>query len=393
MIQREATIAKFAERLPGWLRQSGVQLEDLPDAVQEAHVEVLEMMRANRGEVVLDEVRMRHELMRIVSRVALRVRRRIQRASDRYLNIDDVDMVNERDEHAQVEARAVVLMALANLDEPTRELVYAYLIEGRTNVEIAQRLQLKEDAAEKRVFYAKQRLRAEIEQLEQKHRGGVHLGMTGVAPLPNAVRHARHGGDRIEGKDRSSRSLWVLGIAIDFSDAFERAMFGATRDVFDAKPAVASSEAQPRSRKTESMVPAGRQWSFVPPYVPTTALMGALTFVPASTPLTPGPASASPSLLVSPAKRLSGILHLPRVDDRESGVVQTQGSISQPATPPSFSKQGSPGPGPASTNKATSNEPGDAAAVPANTSAVNPAGLPRQQLETFLKTNRPEAAH
>ncbi len=393
MTQHEATVAKFAERLPGWLRQSGVQLEDLPDAVQEAHVEVLEMMRANRVEVVLDEVRMRHELMRIVSRVALRVRRRIQRANDRYLNIDDVEMVNERDEHAQVEARTVVLMALANLDEPTRELVYAYLIEGRTNVEIAQRLQLKEDAAEKRVFFAKQRLRAEIEQLEQKHRGGVHMGMTGVAPLSNTVRHVRHGGDRIESKDRSSRSLLVFGITLDFSDAFERAIFGAARHVFEAKPAFASSEARPSSRKTESMVPAGRQWSFVPPYVPTTALMGALTFVPASTPSTDGPAATSTNLLVSPAKRISGMVHLPRIADRESGSVQHREPISQPATPPSLSKQGSPGPGPVSTNRAADNEPGNAAPATANTSAANPAGLSRQQLETFLKTNRPEAAH
>jgi RNA polymerase sigma factor (sigma-70 family) len=160
-------VAKFTTILPGWLRRCGVQQADIADAVQEALVMALVKLRECPVDVTLDDATARHELMRIVSNVALRARRRAQRESERYLSIENVEMPTARDEEAWVQARVVVLTALENLDEPTRALIFAHEIEGQTNVEIAATLKVKEDAVEKRVFFAKQRLRTEVENLDQ----------------------------------------------------------------------------------------------------------------------------------------------------------------------------------------------------------------------------------
>lgn len=240
---RESVI-RFTKLLPGWLRRSGVRRSDLDDAVQEASLEVLEKLGTASEPEGLTEAQLRHELMRIVSNVALRVRRRLQREGDRYSNIEPMDTINSRDdEEAWVEARALVLSAIEKLDEPTRALIFAHEIEGRTNVEIATRMNLKEDAVEYRVHLAKQRLRSEVEQLEQgrsKVRNGVSvIGCFG--------------------------SVWQSMVPLD------RALIGATHEALQNSICVSG-----RARSSRSI----RLSRITPPSMPTTALMGALVFAP-----------------------------------------------------------------------------------------------------------------
>ncbi len=359
-------VAKFAQLLPRWLRKSGVQPMDLADAVQEAHLEVLETMRANHPVLWGDEARARHELMRIVSRVALRARRRIQRANDRYLNVDDVEMVSDRDEQAQVEARVVVLTAIENLDEPTRDLIYAHEVEGQTNVEIAKRLRLKEDAVEKRVFSAKQRLRLEIEQLER----GIASGMRGAA--------AALGKDRPD-ENRVVRGVMVFGFMLDFADPFERALFCAARDVFTAKPVFVPTPRQPRQP---------RQWHVIPPHVPTTALMGALAFVPATAPTSDTPASMS---AVSPANPFSAILNVPHTVPGEIPAVRPINDVRKPSGQAGASSTSGDG---SSSKRSSKTAHGDLQNLPMGGGfSASRAGLSRESYEKFLKSNRPEAAH
>lgn len=337
---------------------------DLADAVQEAHVEVLETMRANRPVSWGDEARARHELMRIVSRVALRARRQIQRTNDRYLNVDDVEMPSDRDEQAQVEARVVVLMAIENLDEPTRDLIYAHEIEGQTNGEIAKRLQLKEDTVEKRVLGAKQRLRLEIEQLER----GIASGMRGAAgPL----------GKESPDENRVVRGVMVLGFMLDFADPFERAYFCAARDVFTAKSVFVPTPRQPRQP---------RQWHIIPPHVPTTALMGVLAFVPATAPTSGGPASMN---AVLPANPFSAIINVPHAAPRELPVVRPINEVRKPASTSGegrSSKQRAKTTNGVLTNSSTKLSIGGAF-------SASRVGLSRESYEKFLKSNQPEAAH
>lgn len=364
---REAMVAKFAQLLPRWLRKSGVRSMDLADAVQEAHVEVLETMRANQPVLWGDEARARHELMRIVSRVALRARRRIQRSNDRYLNIDDVEMVSDRDEQAQVEARVVMLTAIENLDEPTRDLIYAHEVEGQTNVEIAKRLRLKEDAVEKRVFSAKQRLRLEIEQLER----GIASGMHGAA--------GPRGNDRRD-DNRVVRGVMVLGFMLDFADPFERALFCAARDVFTAKPVFLPTLRQPR------------EWHVIPPHVPTTALMGALAFVPATAPTSGGPASMN---AVLPANPFSAILNVPHAAPREIPAVRPIHDVRKPVGRAGASSTSGDARGDASSTKQSSKTTNrDLTNQPLGSGfSASRVGLSRESYEKFLKSNRPEAAH
>jgi RNA polymerase sigma factor (sigma-70 family) len=238
------TVIRFTKLLPGWLRRSGVRRSDLDDAVQEASLEVLEKLGTASEPEGLTEAQLRHELMRIVSNVALRVRRRLQREGDRYSNIEPMDTINSRDdEEAWVEARALVLSAIEKLDEPTRALIFAHEIEGRTNVEIATRMNLKEDAVEYRVHLAKQRLRSEVEQLEQgrlKVRNGVSvIGCFGL--------------------------VWQSMVPLD------RALIGATHEALQNSICVSG-----RARSSRSI----RLSRITPPSMPTTALMGALVFAP-----------------------------------------------------------------------------------------------------------------
>lgn len=277
------TVLRFTKLLPSWLRRSGVRRSDLDDAVQEASLEVLEKLGAASESVGLTEAQLRHELMRIVSNVALRVRRRLQREEDRYSNIEPTDTLNSRDEEAWVEARALLLSAIEKLDEPTRALLFAHEIEGRTNVEIAAGMKLKEDAVEYRVHVAKQRLRSEVEQLEQgrlKVRNGVSvIGCFGL--------------------------VWKSMVPLD------RALIGATHEALRKSVWFSGRGRSSRSIGSSRMTPLS---------VPTTALMGALVFAP----MVP----ANPMMSTVPeVKRISsmGLPPVPSVapaqddDDKENG--------------------------------------------------------------------------
>lgn len=241
-----ATVVRFTKLLPGWLRRCGVQRSDLDDAVQDASVEVLERLGSIAASAELSELteaQARHELMRIVSNVALRVRRRLQRENDRYSSIEPAETLNSRDEEAWVEARALVLAAIENMDEKTRALIFAHVVEGRTNGEIAAGLNWKEDAVEYRVQLAKQKLRSEVERLEQG-------------------RLREHGGVSVVG---------CFGFLWQHLDPTDRALMGAAheavREVFlDSKQSQKSTSSRPN--------PLAR------PNMPTTALMGALVFAP-----------------------------------------------------------------------------------------------------------------
>lgn len=286
------TVLRFTKLLPGWLRRSGVRRSDLDDAIQEASLEVLEKLGTASEPEGLTEAQLRHELMRIVSNVALRVRRRLQREGDRHSDIEPMDTLNSRDEEAWVEARALVLSAIEKLDEPTRALIFAHEIEGQTNVEIAARMKLKEDAVEYRVHLAKQRLRSEVEQLEQgrsKVRNGVSvIGCFGL--------------------------VWQSMVPLD------RALIGATHEALQKSVWVSG-----RGRSSRSI----RLSRITPPSMPTTALMGALVFAPMV------PANPVTST-VPEVKRISSV-ELPPVPS----VAQTQANFvdnladTQNAAPPS----------------------------------------------------------
>jgi RNA polymerase sigma factor (sigma-70 family) len=237
----ELLVTNFTKILPGWLRRCGVRESDVADAAQEALMAALVKLREHPGDVPMDEVGARHELMRIVSNVARRVRRQAVRDNERYVNIENVEMSSARDEEVWIEARVTVLMAFENLDEPTRALIFAHEIEGQTNAEIAAKLKQKEDAVEKRVFFAKQRLRAEVEKLEKRRK--------------RSVGRVNHDG----------AVLFGLGF-----DLFDRAMFGALYEVLDKRPLLHLLPAKPT--KT----------SFARPTFPTSVLVGVLAVAPGS---------------------------------------------------------------------------------------------------------------
>ena len=240
--QREL-IQQFTAILPSWLRRCGVGRANLADAVQEASVEVL--TRLQSGHLGGTEAQTRYDLMRIVSNVALRTRRRLRREGERNMSIERVELPTTRDEEAWVAARAVVLTALGNLDKATRDLIYAHEVEGKTNGEIAADLNLKEDAVEKRVYNAKHRLRVEIERIEQGR---------------------RHWGDEQSGRNRNAL---LLGVDFDFSDPFDRALFQSAKEAFVPRPFF----------PTELL---DKVWNFVRPNVATTALMSVLALAPNS---------------------------------------------------------------------------------------------------------------
>lgn len=268
---RDAMVAKFTKVLPGWLRRCGVQQAEIADAVQEALMAALVKLRECPDGVALDDAKARHELMRIVSNVALRARRQAQRDNDRYLSIENIEMPSARDEEAWVEARVVVLAALANLDEPTRALIFAHEIEGQTNVEIAAALKLKEDAVEKRVFFAKQRLRTEVEQIEQ-----------GWA-------RRRH----VDGS--------VL-LAMGF-DSFDRAVFGAVHEILGRKLVLA---------------PPAKMWNFVRSNFPTAVVAGSLAMAPNPFPSMP---SIAEDLAVRHEKHVLSV-DVPLEEASDSGLAE-----------------------------------------------------------------------
>ena len=226
-------VVKFTKVLPGWLRRCGVQRVDLDDAVQEALAAALVKLRELPSDVRMDDAAARHELMRIVSNVALRARRHAQREGERYVSVAHIEMPTARDEEMWVDARMVILAAIEKLDEPARALIYAHEIEGKTYAEIAATLKVKEDAAEKRVVFAKQRLRAEIERIERGRTRTLHV-----------------------------KSTMPVGLGFD---SFDRAVLGALHEVLFGKP-----------------IPLGlpKMQSFVRPTFPTSVLVGALALAP-----------------------------------------------------------------------------------------------------------------
>ncbi len=236
---RDAKVVEFTKVLPGWLRRCGVQRADLDDAVQEALAAALVKLRECPGKLPVDDATARTELMRIVSNVALRIRRQAQREGERYLSVANIEMPTLRDEEEWLEARVVILAALDNLDEPARALIYAHEIEGQTYAEIAATLKVKEDAAEKRVVFAKERLRAQVECLRR-------------VPL----------------RTHLMKNTMLLGLGFD---SFDRAVFGAVHEVLHGKSLTLGLP------KTHS---------FVRPTFPTSVLVGALALAPISSPPT-----------------------------------------------------------------------------------------------------------
>lgn len=233
VLARDAIVVKFSSVLPGWLRRCGVQRADLDDAVQEALAAALVKLRGCPSDPPLDDMAARRELMRIVSNVALRARRQAQRQGERYVSIGNIEMPTVRDEERWVEARVMILTAIENLDEPARALIYAHEIEGQTYAEIAAILKVKEDAAEKRVVFAKQRLRAEIERLERGRMRTQHV-----------------------------KSSMLVGAGFD---SFDRAVFGALHEVL--------------GKKLLLLQPA-KMWNVPRPNFPTAVFAGALVLAP-----------------------------------------------------------------------------------------------------------------
>jgi len=281
--ESRAFVIRFTKLLPGWLRRCGVRRSDLDDAVQEAAVEVLEKIGSRVEAEGLTETQARHELMRIVSNVALRVRRRLQRESDRYSSVEANEALSSRDEEAWVEARALVLTAIGNLDEPTRALIFAHEVEGRTNIEIAAGLRLKEDAVEKRVHLAKQRLRGEVEHLE---RGRLKM--------------------------RVRAAVGCFGMFWQSSDPVDKALMGALHEALGQVPRFSG-----RTRDLRS----------VRPNMPTTALMGALVLAP-MVPTTPVGAAVPAVKQISNLEwpHISIAMHVPTIskDVQDSGTTKPE---------------------------------------------------------------------
>ena len=131
-------VVKFTKVLPGWLRRCGVQRVDLDDAVQEALAAALVKLRELPSDVRMDDAAARHELMRIVSNVALRARRQAQREGERYLSVAHVEMPTARDEEMWVQARVVILAAIENLAR--REGLTRVVLETGSNFDAAKRV-------------------------------------------------------------------------------------------------------------------------------------------------------------------------------------------------------------------------------------------------------------
>lgn len=240
MVASDELLTRFARVLPGWFGRCGLRDTKIADAVQEALVAVLVKIRAGQLTFPMDEARATQELVRVVSVVARRVRRHARREVERSARLDRVDVLDDRDDAAAVDARLLLLEAIERLDEDMRAMIVAHEIEGRTNVEIAGIMKLKEDAVEYRVGAARSRLRSEVEHLE---------------------------GDKKRRPKLAVFVPWNLGFG-DF-DILDRALIGAAYEATGVKALLMPQ----RRGRTPSR-----------PNLPTAALVGALVLVPASSP-------------------------------------------------------------------------------------------------------------
>lgn len=286
---RDKIVINFATDLPRWLRRCGVQHAYLADAVQEALKEALASLNVDPQ---LDEANAHEQCQRIMWKVAVQARRQLMTENACHTSFESAEAATPRDEEALIETREILLEALENLDEPTRALIYAHDIEGRTNGEIAAALKLKEDAVEKRVVSAKKRLRAEIEHLER-----------------GRIRKHRHEG------------LLLLGLGFD---PFDRAVFGAMYDAMGKAPTLV---VKPRLE-----VP--RLQNLLKPNLPTTALVGALALTPSSSP------SPAPSPLTE-AEAEAGETNVQQVKHVSSAEVPEATVLSAYSLPTTFFVLGS----------------------------------------------------
>lgn len=316
MSERDALIIKFTKVLPRWLRRCGLTDSEIADAAQDALVAALVKLRENPDGIPMADASARHELMCIVTNVARQVQRQAQKDNDRYQRFGNVEMPSARDEEVWTEARMLVLTALGKLDEPTRALIFAHEIEGQTNVEIAAKLKLKEDAVERRVAVAKQRLRAEIEKL-------------------NKVRTHGSGRDSRGGPGTEGAFLFGAGF-----DSFDRAVFGALDEVLNRKPILSS------------LLSVLKKQSFGLPTVSTTILMGTLVLAPSSSP-------AARDVSVPQEKHVSSV-NVPGTEPSTAGLTEepispmpfaflVQGCASRPpdAVAPAPTVEAAPAPAPA----------------------------------------------
>ncbi len=179
-----ALMAAFGASLPFWMRRFGVQPSEAKDATQDALIEAWQGL--SKFPAARDQAR--HEMLRVVSRVAQRYRRR----AARLVYVDELEARDSRDVEAWIAARMLWLEALYRLDEPSRALLIAYLIDERTHKQIGDAMGKKEDAIRKRVKVAEAKLREELEKLlgKNKRRNGLGIS-TGVVfvfdPFDRAV--------------------------------------------------------------------------------------------------------------------------------------------------------------------------------------------------------------
>jgi len=144
----------------------GVRVADVEDATQEALVE------AWQG---LSGIPMSHEKARYqMLRIAVKIAQRWRRYGARLICADEVHVPDPRDAEAWIAARMLWLEALYRLDEPTRRLLIAYMIDERTYQEIGAEMGENEDTIRKRVKVADKKLREELDKLlgDDKHRKG-----------------------------------------------------------------------------------------------------------------------------------------------------------------------------------------------------------------------------
>lgn len=166
------------------MRQLGVPPADVEDAKQEALIEAWQ--RASTLPIAQDEAR--HEMFRIAAKIAQRCRRQAARS----VCVDGVDVVDSRDTEAWIAARMLWFEALYRLDEPSRRLIIARHIDGRTCKDIGAEMGKEEETTRQRVKVAEKKLQAEIDKLlgkdKKENRSSVAMGLGFVLdPFDRAV--------------------------------------------------------------------------------------------------------------------------------------------------------------------------------------------------------------
>lgn len=144
------------------LRRLGVPERDLDDAAQDIFVVVHRRLPSFEGGLSL-----RAWLFGIAKRVALARRRRASQRLER-LESEAGDSGVSRSNEEQIAARALLERALAALDDPKREVLFLYELEGMPMHEVAEAIGCPLQTAYSRLRSARAIVRSELERLLQR---------------------------------------------------------------------------------------------------------------------------------------------------------------------------------------------------------------------------------